>query len=313
MKIYLLICVLCCSFCQKISAISTFFDGSNDSLTLTNYLSTKNIKAEKTVEGLFYTVHTEGLGTQPQQGDYVKIKYVGSLLSGKIFDKSPENEPYMFKIGSKEVIAGWDIAVQKLSVGSKATLYIPSDLAYGSMGIEPVIAPNTPLIFEIEVIDILTKNDYKAQLNRLEDSDKHAFNDQITQQFDIDKHLINDYALLHRLKVKRTETGLSYIITKEGKGDSLKIGMAVSLHYDGKLLSDSLFDTTKDREIYHFTLGQGKTMLGWEEGLLHFRKGSEGYLLIPSKLGYGSTLVEDGKINIPPHSVLIFKIYVLDK
>ena len=57
-----------------------------DSLTLDKYIISQNIKAERTPEGVFFTAHTEGVGKEPQQGDFVKIRYVGKLLSGKVFD-----------------------------------------------------------------------------------------------------------------------------------------------------------------------------------------------------------------------------------
>jgi FKBP-type peptidyl-prolyl cis-trans isomerase FkpA len=59
-------------------------------------------------------------------------------------------------------------------------------------------------------------------------------------------------------------------------------------------------------------LGTKKVIAGWEEGLKYFNKGSEGYLLIPSKLGYGATPLDDGKTIVPSNSVLIFKIQVID-
>ena len=62
---------------------------------------------------------------------------------------------------------------------------------------------------------------------------------------------------------------------------------------------------------FTFKLGEGKTFLGLEEGLKQFSEGSEGYVLIPSKFGYGANSFDDGKIVIAGNSVLIFKIQVL--
>ena len=127
----------------------------------------------------------------------------------------------------------------------------------------------------------------------------------------VDQRLIADYALIHRLKVKRTASGVSYVITKEGKGERAKTGSKLTLNYDGMLLNDRVFDSTKDREPFTFTLGEGRTILGLEEGLQQFSEGCEGYLLIPSKFGYGSNPFDDGKIVMGGNSVLVFKIHVL--
>ncbi len=288
-----------------------FGQGTGDSLTLDNYLTSKRIKAERTREGLFFTVHTEGVGKELQQGDYVKIRYVGKLLSGKVFDESPKNEPFAFQIGKQQVIEGWDIALQKIRVGSKVTLYVPAKFGYGVAGIGDIIAPNTPLVYEIELLEVLTAPQYEAHLRSVENTEKRVFMSQIAEQLLVDQRLIADYALMHRLKVKRTVSGISYVITKEGKGENAKSGSKITLNYDGMGLNDRVFDTTKDREPFPFTLGEGRTILGWEEGLQQFSEGSEGYLLIPSKFGYGSKPLDDGKIMIGGNSVLVFKIQVL--
>lgn len=284
---------------------------TGDSLTLDKYISHKNIKAERTPEGIFFTVNTEGVGKMPQQGDYVKIRYVGKLLNGKIFDESPKNEPFAFQIGRQEVIQGWDIALQKLRIGAKITLYVPAKLAYGAAGIGDIIAPNTDLSYDIELLEILTPPQYQAHLRTVENVDKRVFMERVAAQLLADQRLIADYALIHRLKTKRTPSGISYTITKEGKSNTAKTSDKVMLTYEGKFISDKIFDAQNDDKPFTITLGESNNILGLEEGLQQFTEGSEGYLFIPSKFGYGSTPFEVGKMVIPGNSVLIFKIKVL--
>lgn len=292
-------------------SMTHFEQETGDSLTLDNYITSQRIKAERTREGLFFTVHTEGVGKEPQKGDYVKIRYVGKLLNGKKFDESPKNEPFAFQIGKQQVIEGWDIALQKIRVGSKITLYVPAKFGYGVAGIGDAIPPNTPLVYDIELLDVLTAPQYDAHLRSVENAEKRVFMARIAEQLLIDQRSIADYALMHRLKIKRTASGISYVVTKEGKGENAKSSSKITLNYDGMLLNDRVFDTTKDREPFTFTLGEGRTILGWEEGLQQFSEGSEGYLLIPSKFGYGSNPLDDGKIVMGGNSVLVFKIQVL--
>jgi FKBP-type peptidyl-prolyl cis-trans isomerase len=299
-------------FCQTNARPILHFAGpKGDSLTLDKFIISQNIKAERTPEGVFFTAHTEGSGQQPLQGDFVKIRYVGKLLDGKIFDESPKNAPFAFKIGSKQVIEGWEIAIQKLKVGSKVTLYVPAKYAYGSMALGDVIAPNSPLMYDIELLEILTPKQYQDHLFSVENAEKRAFNERIAQQLLTDQRAIADYALLHRIKTKRTESGVSYMMTKEGKGERPKSGSQITLNYEGKFMNDSIFDTTKGRDPFTFKLDQDNVIFGFEEGLLEFSEGSEGYILVPSKFGYGSMPYEEGKVVIPGNSVLIFKISVL--
>lgn len=104
--------------------------------------------------GLQYEVLTEGAGAIPTTADKVKCHYHGTLIDGQVFDSSiSRGEPAVF--GVTQVIPGWVEALQLMSVGSRWKLYIPSELAYGEHGAGDAIAPNTALIFEIELIDIV--------------------------------------------------------------------------------------------------------------------------------------------------------------
>ena len=78
------------------------------------------------------------------------------------------------------------------------------------------------------------------------------------------------------------------------------------------LLDGTIFDSTEGKSPFEFTLGLGKTIPGWEEGLPFFKQGSQGYLLIPSQLAYGPRPIIEEDINIPGNSVLIFKIKVVE-
>ena len=310
---YLQTILLLTTFIYQTNArpITNFGHPLGDSLTLDKYIISQNIKAERTPEGVFFTAHTEGVGKEPQQGDFVKIRYVGKLLSGKIFDESPKNEPFAYQVGRQQVIEGWDIALQKIRVGSKVTIYVPAKFAYGAAGIGDVIPPNSPLMYEIELLEILTPTQYQDHLKSVENAEKRAFNERIAAQLLADQKAINDYALMHGIKAKRTESGISYMITKEGKGERAKSGNKITLNYEGKFIDDRVFDATKDREPLSFKVDEENTILGLDEGVQQFSEGSEGYILVPSKFAYGSTPYEEGKITIPGNSVLIFKISVL--
>lgn len=107
-----------------------------------------------TASGLQYEVLTEGTGAKPTATDKVKVHYHGTLLDGTVFDSSVDRgTPAEF--GVSQVIPGWTEALQLMSVGSKYKVYIPSDLAYGEKGAGQTIKPNSTLIFEVELLDII--------------------------------------------------------------------------------------------------------------------------------------------------------------
>ena len=104
--------------------------------------------------GLQYEVLKKGEGKTPQSSDQVKVHYTGTLIDGTVFDSSVQRgEPAEF--GVTQVIPGWVEALQLMPVGSKWKLAIPSELAYGASGAGQTIEPNSTLIFEVELLDII--------------------------------------------------------------------------------------------------------------------------------------------------------------
>lgn len=104
--------------------------------------------------GLQYQVLQNGEGAKPTASDKVKCHYHGTLINGTVFDSSVQRgQPAVF--GVSQVIPGWVEALQLMSVGSKWRLFIPSELAYGEQGAGDVIEPNSTLIFDVELLEIV--------------------------------------------------------------------------------------------------------------------------------------------------------------
>lgn len=118
----------------------------------------KNKTAEgvkTTASGLQYIITTEGTGKTPKETDTVRVHYTGTLTNGEKFDSSVDRgEPAEFPLNG--VIKGWTEGLQLLKTGSKAKFFIPAELAYGEMP-RPGIPGNSVLVFDVELIDIVTK------------------------------------------------------------------------------------------------------------------------------------------------------------
>lgn len=95
-----------------------------------------------------------GEGAEASRGDSVTVHYTGTLENGEEFDSSVGAEPFTFKIGAGDVIAGWDEGVPGMRVGGKRKLTIPPELGYGASGYPPVIPPDATLEFEIELLEV---------------------------------------------------------------------------------------------------------------------------------------------------------------
>ena len=107
--------------------------------------------------------------------------------------------------------------------------------------------------------------------------------------------------------VKTTASGLQYIITKEGTGKQPQANSVVKVHYTGKLVDGTVFDSSVQRgEPIEFPLNQ--VIPGWTEGLQLMKEGGKATLFIPANLGYGAQGVPG---TIPPNSTLIFDVELL--
>jgi FKBP-type peptidyl-prolyl cis-trans isomerase FkpA len=95
-----------------------------------------------------------GTGTEATPGRVVKVHYTGTLLDGKEFDSSRGREPFEFRLGAGEVIAGWDEGIKGMKAGGVRELTIPPDMAYGSKGAGDAIPANAPLWFEVELLAV---------------------------------------------------------------------------------------------------------------------------------------------------------------
>ncbi|RIJ36673.1 FKBP-type peptidyl-prolyl cis-trans isomerase [Pontibacter oryzae] len=130
---------------------------AKDDAQIQQYFQANNIDVNtvtKTSSGLYYQKLEDGTGDQVYRGDRVSVHYTGTLLNGTKFDSSYDrNEPFEFQIGVGNVIRGWDEGLQLMREGEKARLFIPSHLGYGSSN-SITIPANSPLVFEIEVLEI---------------------------------------------------------------------------------------------------------------------------------------------------------------
>ena len=272
------------------------------------YLAAQGIAhVQGSPEGFYYAVDKTGEGTIAQHGDWVAVHYTGTRLDGVKFDSSVDrDEPFTFQIGAGMVIQGWDKGIPLFAAGGKGRLFLPPSMAYGAHGAGASIGPNTPLVFEIEVLEVVSETQMQAMQTTQEAQYREAF----MAQMEIDNRILREYATNQSLLLQYDQWGIGYTMEVVGTGPKVQAGQTAVVHYSGFLLNGQKFDSSKDRgEPIAVPVGAGRVIPGWDEGLQLFAVGGKGRLYIPSCLAYG----EEGAGNgiIPPDANLIFDIEVI--
>ena len=121
---------------------------------IATYITEHKVKVEPTMSGLYFIETKKGTGKSAAVGSEVTIHYKGTFVDGEQFDSSIERgQPLVFRLGIDSFIPGFAEGVSMMKEGGKATLLLPSHLAYGERG-NMGIPPYTPLVFEVELISV---------------------------------------------------------------------------------------------------------------------------------------------------------------
>ncbi len=118
-----------------------------------------------------------------------------------------------------------------------------------------------------------------------------------------DREKILDYIAKNNLEAQEHSSGIFYVIRTEGSGGHPRENSTVKLTYTGYLLNGDIFDYAQEANM-----NLSSVIMGFRDGIMQFKRGGEGLILIPSGLGYG----EYARHNIPRNSVLIFEVEIID-
>lgn len=241
-----------------------------------------------TPSGLQYMVLSEGppSGYSPKAEDIVDVHYVGTLTDGMEFDSSIKRGAAA-RFPLNQVIPGWTEGVQLMREGDKYRFFIPPELGYGASGTPGgPIGPNEALIFDVELIKVTNpERNLAAATKFLAETGKKS-------------------------GVRTTSSGLEYEILSEGPsgGKSPTDANKVSVHYEGRLVDGTVFDSSYERgEPVEFPLAS--VIPGWTEGVQLMSEGDKFRFYIPPGLGYGARGTPGGPIG--PNEALVFEVELL--
>lgn len=234
-----------------------------ESLSIDEYISKNDLNTVELDKGVQIAIHDPGSDKKPNPDSDVIVNYIGKMTNELVFD---EGENASFNLSN--LIEGWRIGLLELGEGGSCTLIIPAEVAYGDTG-QGIIPPNTPLVFEIELITV----DGPTALDL--------------------------YIEENNLTTTELEKGVHIIIHEEGNNIKPNSNSVVTVGYEGRLTDGFVFDANAQA-----TFNLGGLIEGWRIGLPQIGEEGSCTLFIPPSVGYGSA--PNG--SIPGNSILIFDI-----
>lgn len=242
----------------------------------------------------FYVINKDS--AQAQTGDVVSLFYQLSLKDSVLVPSMPIQEIIQESSYKGDVYS----ALRMMHVGDSATFILDADTFFHYMGgTNPF--DEKELYFTFKMTELMPKAEVEAMMREQE----AQYQVMIEKAKAEEDSIMTKYIADNKIKVAPTASGLYYIQKVAGKGPQAENGKKVAVHYTGRLLDGTVFDSSIERgEPIEFVLGQGQVIPGWEEGIAKMKEGGKATLLIPSNLAYG----ERGNQVIPPCSPLVFDV-----
>ena len=269
---------------------------------------------EKNQNGLYYQFFTQNEGELPQVGDLIEVK-----ISCMINDTTPliPNTQNMMKLQEPSFPGDLNEGLAMMHKGDSASFIVNTDSTFKYLFMQPTLPAefnSTDVMrFEIKVVDFMPEKVYAQNFandvkSRNAQRAAQLQNDYADESAKAAKELA-DYLAKNKIEAMPTESGLYYVVTEPGNGEKPEVGKPVTMHYTGKLLNGTVFDSSVERDQpFQFVLGVGQVIPGWDEGVQLMTKGEKGLLYIPYYLAYGERDMGD----IPPFSNLIFEVELID-
>ena len=270
---------------------------------------------EKNQNGLYYQFFSQNEGEQPQVGDLMEM-----AICCMINDTTPliANTQNIMQLQEPMFAGDINEGLAMMHKGDSASFIVNIDSTFKYLFGQPTLPAefnSTDVMrFEVKLLDFFPEKVYAQNYandvkNRNAERMAMLQNEYPEETAQAAKELA-DYLAKNGIVAEPTETGLYYVVTEEGNGEKPEVGKPVKMHYTGKLLDGTVFDSSVERgEPFQFVLGVGQVIPGWDEGVQLMTKGEKGVFYIPYYMGYGERQAGD---KIVPFSNLIFDVELVD-
>ena len=270
---------------------------------------------EKNQNGLYYQFFSQNDGEMPQVGDLLEVS-----ICCMVNDSTPliPNTRNIMKLQEPAFAGDINEGLAMMHKGDSASFIVNIDSTFKYLFGQPTLPAefnSTDVMrFEVKVNDFYPEKVYAQNYaNEVKNRNAErvaALQNDYPEETAKAANALAAYLAKNNIVAEPTETGLYYVVTEEGNGEHPEVGKPVTMHYTGKLLDGTVFDSSLERdEPFQFVLGVGQVIPGWDEGVQLMTKGEKGVLYIPYYLGYGERQAGD---KIVPFSNLIFDVELID-
>lgn len=265
-----------------------------------------NDKYSITEDSLIILNIKKGNERYAKAGNIMKVYFTFNTLEGDTLLDFTTEKPYELVFGDMALGQGFYEALGLLSVGGNGEFVIPSALAFGSEGFYDAILPYTPFKLKMEVVDIMTSDEYEAEQKALQEQETVENAKRLKEE----SQRIAKYVKDNNIKVKPQASGLYYIETQMGDGETVQDGDLVAVHYSIYNIDNQLIESSYDYgQALPFVYGGNQMIAGIEEAVGYMRVGGKARIIVPSELGFGDVKID---VNLPAHSTLIIDLELVD-
>jgi FKBP-type peptidyl-prolyl cis-trans isomerase len=269
---------------------------------------------QTTPSGLKYKFLKKGdpKGNTPELTDMVTVNayYHGTDKDTIFFDSRRSPTPYIFPV--LESVYKGDIyeGIRMMRVGDSICFSLSADSlflkSFRSKQLPPYVKTGSTVNCYMIMKKIQKRDDFQKEMQAKMEADAKKAGQGRAQE----DSLLRIYLKEKKITTAPSSSGLIYLETQKGTGVKAEPGKTVSVHYTGRLLNGTKFDSSLDRgKPISFELGKGMVIPGWDEGIAKMNKGGKATLIIPSKIGYGER--GSGAL-IQPFSTLVFDVELVE-
>lgn len=285
-------------------------------------------KDKETPSGIKFTVLRKGDGIKLDSGKFLVVNMVYKDGKDSVYNDTGKNGvPFIIPV-QKEVPKGDGVleAIMMMTKGDSIIFKVAAKTLFEKTfrsQLPPGIDSDSQFTFNIGLVDVLNQEQIQKLQGEIMAKQNEKFEKQKMQQFVKDLEIIDNHLTEKGITAQKTESGLRYVITKQGKGENARPGQNASINYSGFLLNGKIFDTcvesvarlnnvyTEGRPYapYDVVVDEGQVIQGWHDAMKLMNKGSKITVYIPSTLAYGNQKRSE---EILENSILVFDMEMVD-